>query len=260
MNTVYKILKTQQLNADTFLFTIESEKIAKKARAGQIVNLRCGDESIAYLRRPISICSIDREKGTFDIVFQVRGKGTKLLSSLTDGNNLDIMGPLGQGFSLYPKHKKIIVVGGGIGIFPLLQLLKDHPAENKRAILGFRSKEHVILEEMFKNSCDELFIATDDGSYGEKGLVTEVLKKELDRDPADMVFLCGPTIMMKTGVELLKEYDIPSEISMEQRMGCGIGACLVCVCKTKKNDDDDWDYVQVCKKGPVFSGQEVIFD
>ncbi|MGI6122904.1 MAG: dihydroorotate dehydrogenase electron transfer subunit [Acetivibrionales bacterium] len=258
MDTVYKISKAEQLNTDTFLFTINSEKVSKKARAGQIVHVKCGDEDGVLLRRPISICSVDRENGTFDIVFQIRGKGTKILSKYKAGDDIDIMGPLGQGFSLYPKHKKIIVVGGGIGIFPLLQLLKDHPAENKKAILGFRDKSCVILEKEFKQASDKLIITTDDGSYGEKGFVTDILKKELDKEPADMVFFCGPLIMMKLGVGIVKEYDIPCQVSMEQRMGCGIGACLVCVCKTKKGDD--WDYTQVCKKGPVFGGDDIIFD
>ncbi len=258
MDTVYEIVKKNKLNKDTFIFTIKSDMVAKKARAGQIVNIKCGEETTAFLRRPFSICSVDREEGTIDIAFQIRGKGTKMLSEFNKGDSIDVMGPLGQGFSLYPKHKKIIVVGGGIGIFPLLQLLKDHPAENKRAILGFRSKNRVILEESFKNNCDELIIATDDGTYGKKCFVTDALKEEIEKDPAQMVFFCGPTIMMKVGVELLKSYDIPSQVSLEQRMACGIGACLTCVCKEKKNDD--WDYVQVCKKGPVFNGSDIIFD
>lgn len=258
MNTIYKIVKSEKLNIDTFLLTVESEKIAKKSRPGQIVHIKCGNGTEAYLRRPISICSVDRENGTFDLAIQIRGKGTKILSCLKAGDDIDVMGPLGQGFSLYPRHKKIIAVGGGIGIFPLLQLLKDHPAQNKKAILGFRTRSLIILENEFRQSCNELLIATDDGSYGEKGFVTELLKKEVEKELPDMVFICGPTVMMKAGVELLKKHNIPCEVSMEQRMGCGIGACLVCVCKIKK--DDDWNYTQICKSGPVFSGDEVIFD
>lgn len=258
MNTKYQIVKSERLNIDTFLLTIEAESIAKKSKPGQIVTIKCGDGTDAFLRRPISICSVDREKGTINIVIQIRGKGTKILSYLKEGDEIDILGPLGQGFTMNPKHKKIIVVGGGIGIFPLLQLLKEHPAESKKAILGFRNKSLVILEDEFKENCNELLIATDDGSYGEKGFVTDILKREVEKEHPDLVFFCGPIVMMKAGVNLLKQYDIPCEVSMEQRMGCGIGACLVCVCKTKKGDD--WNYTQVCKSGPVFSGDEVIFD
>lgn len=258
MNRIYKIVRKEQLSEDTFIITIKSDKLFRGARAGRIVTIKCREGGDAFLRRPFSICSVDKENDTFDIAIQIRGKGTKELALLDSGDDIDVMGPLGQGFSLYTKHKKIIAVGGGIGIFPLLQLLKDHPAENKRAILGFRSKNHVILEDRFKNNCDKLFVSTDDGSYGEKGLVTEILKKEIEREPAQMVFFCGPTPMMKAGVGLLKNYDIPCEVSLEERMGCGIGACLACVCK--KGKDDDWDYVQVCKKGPVFNGNDIIFD
>ncbi|HHY65422.1 MAG TPA: dihydroorotate dehydrogenase electron transfer subunit, partial [Clostridiaceae bacterium] len=98
----------------------------------------------------------------------------------------------------------------------------------------------------------------DDGSYGEKGFVTDLLKKEVEKDPPDMVFFCGPIVMMKAGVQLLQNYNVPCEVSMEQHMGCGIGACMTCVCKVKKGDD--WNYTQVCKSGPVFGGDEVIFD
>lgn len=258
MDTKFKIVESEWLNSDTFLLTIESERIAKKSRPGQMVHIKCGEGTEAFLRRPISICQVDREKGTFNLGIQVRGKGTKILSRLKQGDDIDILGPMGHGFTLYPRHKKIIAVGGGIGIFPLLQLLNDHPAVDKKAILGFRTRSLVILEDEFRESCNGLLIATDDGSYGEKGLVTELLKVEIEKEQPDMVFLCGPTVMMKAGVELLKKYNVPCEVSMEQHMGCGIGACLTCVCKVKK--DDDWQYIQVCKSGPVFSGEEIIFD
>ncbi len=252
-----KIKKVKQLNSDTFLIRIKSEDIAHTAQAGQFVNIKCCQGLNAYLRRPISICSIDREHHTFDIVYQVRGEGTSLLCAFEAGDEVDVMGPLGKGFTINPEHEHIVVVGGGIGTFPLLQLLKDHPARKKTAILGFRNRELVVLEDKFKKHSDELLIATDDGSYGEKGFVTSLLEQKLQLEPVDMVYFCGPTIMMKLGVEMLLERDIPCEVSMEQRMGCGIGACLVCACKTRK--DDDWDYSHVCKDGPVFRGEEVIF-
>jgi len=171
---------------------------------------------------------------------------------------VDVVGPLGKGFTTDENHENIIVVGGGIGIFPLLQLLKDHPAKNKTAILGFRCKELVVLENEFRENSNRLIIATDDGSYGEKGFVTSILEKNAAESSFDMAYLCGPNAMMKRGVEILNMMKIPCEVSMEQRMGCGIGACLVCACKTKK--DHDWDYSRVCTDGPVFKGQDVIFD
>ena len=115
-----------------------------------------------------------------------------------------------------------------------------------------------MLEDEFKKHSTELLIATDDGSYGIKGFVTDVLEKIIQKEKPDMVYFCGPEVMMKTGVKLLQKYNIPCEVSLEQRMGCGIGACLVCVCKTRK--DNDWDYSRICADGPVFKGEDIIFD
>jgi dihydroorotate dehydrogenase electron transfer subunit len=252
------IQKVQQLNDDTFLIRIKSETIANEAAAGQFVHVSCGGGMEAFLRRPISICSINREENTFDIAYQVRGKGTSMLCSLEPGDELDILGPLGNGFTIDRNHENIIAVGGGIGTFPLLQLLKDHPAKKKTAILGFRTQDLVVLEDEFRKNSDGLIIATDDGSYGEKGFVTDFLEKKVQSGSVDMVYFCGPAIMMKLGVNILKGRGIPCEVSIEQRMGCGIGACLVCACKTHKGDD--WDYSHVCSDGPVFNGYDVIFD
>jgi len=248
----------KQLNHDTFLMRIESEKIASLAKAGQFVNVKCGNGLDAYLRRPVSIHSLDRESKTFDIVFQIRGKGTGLLAQYGPGDEIDIIGPLGRGFTVDQTHKHIVVAGGGIGIFPLLQLLKDHTAVKKTAILGFRSWSFIVLEEEFRKHCTELITATDDGSYGIRGFVTDVLEERIKEEKPDMVYFCGPTAMMKTGVRLLEKYNIPCEVSMEQRMGCGVGACLVCVCKTRKGND--WDYSRICTDGPVFKGEDIIFD
>jgi dihydroorotate dehydrogenase electron transfer subunit len=258
MNLNHTIQSAMRLNEDTYLLRILSPEIANSAKPGQFVNVKCCSGLNAYLRRPISICAIDREAKTFDIVFQVRGKGTELLCQFQEQDEINIMGPLGNGFSLCKEDETILVMGGGIGIFPLLQLLREHPAKQKIAVLGFRTKGLIVLEEAFKAACNELLIATDDGSFGHKGFVTDILQKKLSEERVDKVFMCGPAIMMKKGVGLCHEKGIPTQVSMEQRMGCGIGACLVCACKTRKNDD--WDYAHVCKDGPVFDGAKIIFD
>ena len=255
MNLIHRIKSIKKLNGDTFLFRIKSPEIAEKAKAGQFVNVKCGD---AYLRRPISICSVDREGDTFDIGVQVRGKGTENLCNAFVSDPIDIMGPLGKGFSFDEKDECIAVLGGGIGVFPLLQLLKDHPAKRKIALLGFRNHESVIMVDTFAEACDELLVSTDDGSYGIKGFVTSLLEKRLSEERIDRVFMCGPTIMMKHAVHICCEKGIATEVSMEQRMGCGVGACLVCACKTKAGED--WTYSHVCTDGPVFDGDSVQFD
>ncbi len=257
MNLIERVRKTERLSSDIYLIRIESERISSSASAGQFVNIKCPGPEV-YLRRPISICSIDRSEKTIDIVFQIRGKGTRLLSDIKAGDTLDILGPLGRGFTICPEHKNILVAGGGIGIFPLLQVLKDHPAERKTALLGFRNKSAVVMEDEFNKYSTDLKIATDDGSYGIQGFVTALLQNAISEDRPDMVYICGPAIMMEQCVKLLKEKDIPCEVSMEQRMGCGMGACLVCACKTRSGSD--WDYSHVCKDGPVFSGDRIIFE
>lgn len=257
MILIHRVGAVNRLNEDTFLMTIESPEIAAAGKPGQFVHIRCGGPE-AYLRRPISICRIDRERGTFDIGVQIRGKGTKVLSRMREKEPIDVMGPLGKGFSLKPEDRRIAVVGGGIGVFPLLQLLVEHPASEKSALLGFRSRDQVVMELDFRKACQELLIATDDGSYGIGGFVTSLLEKKLEEKAFDRVFICGPTPMMKRAVAICQAKNIPCEVSLEQRMGCGIGACLVCACKTRSGDD--WDYAHVCKDGPVFGGEEVVFD
>ena len=257
MDLINKVSAVMKLNCDTVLITVASSHISAQAKPGQFVNIKSGCPD-AYLRRPISICSVDRIKGTVDLGIQARGEGTKSLCLLEEGDPIDMMGPLGKGFSLKPEDGRIAVVGGGIGIFPLLQLLKEHPAKHKTALLGYRNRDSVILEYEFRAASDNLSLATDDGSYGAKGFVTALLEDVIKKDKPDRVFICGPTPMMKRCVEICRTAGAASEVSMEQRLGCGIGACLVCACKT--GEGDNWNYSHVCKDGPVFDGASVIFD
>lgn len=204
MSLIHRIQSAIRLNRDTYLLRILSSEIANSAKPGQFVNVKCCSGLKAYLRRPISICAVDREANTFDIVFQVRGKGTELLCQFQEQEEIDIMGPLGNGFSLSNEDETILAMGGGIGIFPLLQLLREHPAKRKIAVLGFRCKELIVLEEEFKAACDALLIATDDGSFGHKGYVTDILQGKLSEEHINKVFMCGPAIMMKKGVALCR--------------------------------------------------------
>lgn len=256
MNLIRRVCSVRPLNDDTFLMTIESPDIALSGRPGQFVHVRCGGHE-AYLRRPFSICRIDRERGTFDIGVQVRGKGTRALAALRENDTIDVMGPLGNGFSLKKEDRSIAVVGGGIGVFPLLGLLREHPAGEKTVLLGFRGRDQVVLEQELRQESHGLYIATDDGSYGHKGFVTSLLEKILEEKRIDRVFICGPAPMMKRAAEICAGKNIPCEVSLEERMGCGIGACLVCACRVRSGED--WDYAHVCKDGPVFDGGSVIF-
>jgi len=253
-----QIEKTEQLAKGIYRMTIKSEYVSENAKPGQFVNVKCSEGINALLRRPISICKVDKDRATFDIVFQIKGIGTEYLSQKNTGSEIDIIAPLGTPFHLDDGYRKIAVVGGGIGIFPLLYTLREIKGAEKRAYIGFRNKDFAVLVDEFESNCNVLNISTDDGSMGYKGLVTDILEDDLKSCSFDIIYTCGPTPMLKKVVEIAKKNNIKCQVSMEQRMGCGIGACLVCACKTKK--EDGWEYRHVCKDGPVFWSDEVIFD
>lgn len=254
-----KILKNEQIGPSIYRMTIASEQISQNAAPGQFVNIKCCDGINALLRRPISICTANRVTGVSDIVYQVKGTGTELLTKKQKDDTIDIMGPLGNPFDLDCKYKRVAVVGGGIGIFPLLFLLQESKAAEKKSYLGFRSSNYIVLRDDFAK-VSQVNISTDDGSAGYHGLVTDLLEAELLKHGIDIIYACGPMPMIKKAAMLAEQYSIPCQVSMEQRMGCGIGACLVCACKTKSDEGDGWKYSHVCKDGPVFWSNEVVFE
>ncbi len=250
----YQVVKKTALAKEIYEMVILCPQIAQLAQAGQFVHVKAPSFT---LRRPISICEIDRAKGTLRIVFEVRGDGTAEIAQIPQGGWIDLMGPLGHGFQLLEQGKKAIVVGGGIGVPPMLETAA-HYGENAVAIIGFRSASAVILEEDFQKAGCTVDLCTDDGTRGRKGFVTEALKARLQQEKPDIIYACGPMVMLKGVAALAKEYGVRCQVSLEERMGCGIGACLVCACKTKKPDGEE-SYSHVCKNGPVFEAEEVVF-
>lgn len=249
----YKIQSVEQLNATTYRFVIACPNLAGESWCGRFVNIQCGEKT---LRRPISICEIDQENGTITLVFEVRGEGTKWLSERKAGEELNILGPLGNGF--FPDQTKpAIFIGGGIGCPPMLGAAQDYGQEAV-AILGFRSKEQLILLDKFEKCCQSVSVTTNDGSFGTKGFVTDVLADKLKDMPGSVVYACGPMPMLKGVAAMCAEHNVDCFVSLEQRMGCGIGACLVCACKT--HDQDGEHMRHVCKNGPVFDAREVDFN
>lgn len=253
-----QVVRMERLSGDVIRMVLESQRIVASAMPGQFLNMRCGDSFRAYLRRPISICDIHKGDSTVDVVFQVRGAGTELLGRTRPGEAVDVMGPLGNPFKPVSPGGSMVAVGGGIGSFPLLYLLRTMPEVRGTVLLGFRNRESVVLEDEFASVCERLEIATDDGSYGQAGFVTGLLERRLEREKPDCVYVCGPLQMMKTAVDVCLAQNIPVQVSMEQRMGCGVGACLVCACK--KREGDDFAYTHVCRDGPVFNGRDIVFD
>lgn len=247
---ICKIITSQQISDTSYAIAIDAGEMAQKAKPGQFLHILCGDREM--LRRPISICDVSGNH--IKLVFDVVGKGTRWLSQKKSGT-LDIIGPVGNGFDI--DGARILLVGGGIGVPPMLYTARMALGVTT-AILGFRSKSHVILEEQFKQLCSKVIVTTDDGSYGEKGFVTIPVQRLLDSGKYDKVLVCGPRMMLKSVAEICDSCSVPCQVSMEERMGCGIGACLVCACKVKGANGDR--YAHVCKDGPVFDASEVIFD
>lgn len=261
-----EITDIRKLSHDIYLMSIRSEFTVSNAKPGQFVNIRCCEGINALLRRPISICSINAADGTFDIAFQVKGTGTGILAEKKPGDVIDIISPLGTPFDISGEFNKIAVVGGGIGVFPLLFLLQKKCNAERTVFLGFRNKEAAVMLEEFEASSEKLIISSDDGSVGRKGFITEEFENSLSLSLSlslnsgnyDIVYACGPAPMLKKVAAAAAARGIRCQVSLEQRMGCGIGACLVCTCKIKKNDD--WEYKFVCSDGPVFWADEVIFE
>jgi len=239
-----KILSKKEIAPQTFDVLIE---FPLPAKPGQFIHILCGDGVL--LRRPVSIC--DSGDNWLRFIFAVKGEGTKRLALKKEGDVLDIIGPLGMGFSVAKRGEgTAIVVGGGIGIYPLVKTAKELGG-NVESILGFRTKDLITLKEDFEGICDKTHIATDDGSYGYHGLVIDVLKQRIGETNVTSIYACGPMPMMKAIKEIALENNIFCELSLEQRMGCGIGACAVCTCKSKGEN------VKVCFNGPVFNAKEV---
>jgi dihydroorotate dehydrogenase electron transfer subunit len=260
VNCKSEILKIEKLKEDLYKFSLKAEEIAESAKAGQFIEIRVVDAIEPLLRRPISIYNIDKENGIIEFIFQVKGKGTKLLAERKVGEKLDIVGPLGYGTFSVGEYKNVAIIGGGIGMFPLYELakeLKNSTNTNVHTYMGFRNKDLITLEEEFKQVSDELTITTDDGSYGISGFAINELKKDCEKETPDKIFACGPLPMLKAVQAFAIEKNIPCEISLEQKMACGIGVCLGCAVKTANSPSDAPEYWHVCKAGPVFNAKDV---
>lgn len=249
----YPLIKKESIAKEIYSFTILCPEIADITKAGQFVHILPKGYT---LRRPISICGIDKSKGTLRIVFEVRGNGTKELSETQTGELIDMIAPLGNGFTLNDDIKKVVLIGGGIGTPPMLPLAEIY-GEDATVITGFRNASAIILQDDFKKTGAKTILCTDDGSTGIKGLVTNPLEDILKSEKVDLICACGPTPMLKAITKLADTFNVECQVSLEERMGCGIGACLVCACKINKNGEEQM--LHVCKNGPVFNSKEVVW-
>lgn len=225
----------------------------EEIKGAQFLDIKLPDKS-KVLRRPFCICDYDAEKKTADVCYAVVGGGTKALTEVKEGEKLNILLPLGNGY--VPSGKKIMLIGGGMGSAVLPAVVTANPDKEFFVYLGFANKGKVVLEKELVDKNVSVTVATDDGSYGKKGFVTTYAREAVDTVKPDEIFVCGPEVMYKAVRKCFEGVDVPIYVSLEQRMGCGIGACLVCNCKVKRADGEG--YVRVCKDGPVFRLDEVV--
>ena len=246
------VISQECIAKDIYSMWISTKAIAREAKPGQFVSVYTKDAS-RLLPRPISLCEIDREKDALRIVYRIAGDGTREFSRLRAGDTIDLLGPLGNGFPLEEaKGKRVMLMGGGIGIPPMLETAKAIQGE-KIIVSGYRD-ELFLTEEL--NAAGQLYLATEDGSAGTKGNVLDAVKA--NRLEADLIFACGPTPMLRAIKAYALDKGIPCWVSMEEKMACGIGACLACVCKSTEVDGHSQVHnKRICKDGPVFLSTEV---
>lgn len=253
-----KVIGNQRFKNNYWHAVFEAPLIALKAKPGQFLNIKLSDGLRPFLRRPFSIHNISGSK--LEILYEVLGEGTKILSGKKKGEYLDIIGPLGTGFDYkigQREEGREIMVAGGIGVAPLYFLAKEIKSKNKIVLIGARTKDQVLCEKEFKALDCDIKIATDDGATGFKGRVTGLLKEILRHKSSAIsqsrIYACGPRPMLKAVADIAQENNILAQVSMEEHMSCGIGACLGCVVKTKKGLE------RVCKEGPVFNTEDLVW-
>ncbi|MFD1067205.1 dihydroorotate dehydrogenase electron transfer subunit [Oceanobacillus locisalsi] len=243
-----KVLTVDTIAKETIEMTLYQPEISQQTVPGQFLHLLVPGFT---LRRPISIAKVHPKEGTVTILFKIVGDGTKALASYHPGMNVDVLGPSGNGFSIedVKEGERILLVGGGIGVPPIYHLARRLSEKNVElvAVLGFQSKDYVFYEDAFKEIA-ETYVVTNDGSYGHQGFVTHVFPEV---GKFNQYFSCGPLPMLRAVTTELK--DTTGKVSLEERMGCGVGACMACVLPTVDNS-----YKKICSDGPVFSAQEVI--
>lgn len=248
------VLSQKEIAPRIFDMWIATE-LAACAKAGQFIGVYPKDRS-TLLPRPISICQVNDKKDALRIVYRIAGQGTAEFSSYQEGDSVEILGTLGNGFPTEAAEgKKVFLMGGGIGIPPMLELARELPASTeKQIIVGYRDDQLFLKEDLEKNGT--VYIATEDGSVGTKGNVIDAIKENALE--ADVIYACGPMPMLRALKAYAAEHDMDCFISMEERMACGIGACLACVCKTKDKDaHSNVNNKRICKEGPVFDAKEV---
>jgi len=264
------IISNQEVSPGYFRMRITAPPELSGARPGQFVMVRVRDAIDPLLRRPFGIFDVGMVASEYpgcnsttylEMLYKVVGKGTEALSLYHHGDRVDIIAPLGTGFDLGDPGEEKILVGGGIGIAPLYYLAKTLVEHSRvRFFLGGRTRDDILCVTEFERLGVETYVATDDGTLGDRGLVTEVMERHISEDgPKKTIYACGPMPMLKAVAGIARQTGTPCQVSLEAYMACGMGACLGCVVKGKDHADETPDYRCVCKDGPVFAFDQLMW-
>ncbi|MDD5217112.1 MAG: dihydroorotate dehydrogenase electron transfer subunit [Candidatus Omnitrophica bacterium] len=247
---VVTLIENRKINQKYFKLVFQSRGLSKNVKPGQFVQLQIQPAQDPFLRRPFSYFRVCSDR--IEILYEILGRGTSLLARKKKGDRVRVMGPLGRPFTEKVGQKKRILVGGGIGVPPLMFLAERCSVDC--LLIGVKSKEELLPKREMAQVKGKVLFSTDDGSYGEKGYVTELLKKVLKEESSRLVYIqtCGPNVMMREVMKIAKKKGIEGEASMDERMACGIGACLGCMVETRDG------LVPSCKEGPVFSFENLV--
>ncbi len=253
------VIKQEEIIPGYYRMVLSAGEAAKKAKPGQFLHVRCTSTLDPLLRRPISIHAVDRGKGEIFLFYRVVGRGTALLAAKAKGDSLNVLGPLGRGFTMPGGSGRVVVAAGGIGIAPLYFFLQELSAIKICAdvFLGAATKKQLFFSSEIAASGHNVFPATDDGTAGYHGTAVDLFAQNLS--DINSVYCCGPAGMLKKLGQILREHNIHGQVSLEERMGCGVGACLSCACKTA-GDGENYRYSRVCLDGPVFPVGKVVWE
>jgi dihydroorotate dehydrogenase electron transfer subunit len=246
-----QIVRNSEIGNQVKELVLYAPEIAAMAKPGQFLHVRVAKSYHPLLRRPLSISGADREAGTVSTIYRIVGQGTAYLATLDTKDSVDCMGPLGNGFTI--QGQRPLLVGGGMGLAPLVYLAGALCPRPSEVLMGGRTKEEMFWLSMFHNMCNNIHVTTDDGTLGSTGVTLDILPELLKKSTFDMIYTCGPRVMMEGVARLAEEHNIPCQVSLEDFMACGIGGCLSCTCAT-----NDGTRKKVCTDGPVFWAQEVI--
>ncbi len=253
------IIANKRLQGSYYQIDLECPSIAQQAEPGQFVHIRVTDLSDRVLRRPFSVYNVCPREGTISIIYKIVGRGTDCLSRQSPPDVLNLIGPLGRGFTLPSKEETPVISAGGYGC-AATYLLAERCPRPPICLLGGRTAEDLLLVDNYRRLGATVKLATEDGSAGHQGMVTDLLEQTLAEENKEKLklYACGPTGMLQAVCDLTRSHNLTAEVSLDHLMCCGVGACFACVVKIKTQEEPGWRYARTCTEGPVFSSEQMV--